>query len=233
MLFRFLALSSVLVLASCGYAIETQTQDIRIETPGAENAVCYMFVDDLKYKVRPPQTMKVTKSRADLVVDCMAPGNRRQKVIIKPTASKFAYPEAPLILPLAWDLVSSSAFVYPSLVTVDFTYAQISPEALPAQNRPDVKQPEEYPLEEILPGSPVLNSDKYATPMEFKPREKPNSSVGGPVSPYMVDPDASGGSDKGNLQKAATPAGIQMNPSGAPSLMTSPEPEAGAAYPGQ
>jgi hypothetical protein len=227
MFFRLLSFSSLIVLASCAYALEKHIQDVRIETPGAENAICNMYVEDLRYKVRPPQTVNISKSMQDLIIDCQAPGNRRQKVVIKPQLSGLAKAEAPLIAPFIWDVAAASAHKYPDLITVDFTYMPVKPEALPAQNRPDVKQPEEYPLEEFLPGRPRLNSDGDELPFQLQRREKPGSSIVAPdySAPYMVEEGT--GSDKGALKNATT-----YNPAGPPSRSAEPD-TVGPAYPGQ
>lgn len=165
MLKRFLLIGALASLSSCAYTLDRQIQDITVVTPGAEDAVCYMYVDGLRYKFFPPQTMNITKSRKDLVVDCLAPQNRRRKVVIEPSLSD----HAPLnvtngIIPgTTWDLASNSLFSYPDVVTVDFTSAQPMPEPLPAQNNPDIRQPEDYDLEEFTSGLPRLNSDRNAT----------------------------------------------------------------------
>lgn len=232
MLFRLLTLTSVIALSGCAYFAETQLQDIRIETPGAENAVCYMYVDGMRYKVRPPQTINVTKSLRDLTVDCLAPGNRRHKVVIKPVLSDYALAEAPLLAPLIYDVAAASSHKYPDIITVDFTYTPVRPEDLPAQNRPDVKQPEEYPLEEILPGRPKMNSDGDALPFELQRREKPGAPQPDYSAPYMVEEGV--GTGKGTLQKATTagPTSPAINPAGPPSRSSEPE-TVGPAYPGQ
>ena len=42
---------------------------------------------------------------------------------------------------------------------------------MPAHNNPDIKQPEEYELEEFLPAHPKLNSDRYAIQHELRRRQ--------------------------------------------------------------
>lgn len=229
MIFRFLSLAAVFVLSSCAYTMEKSYQDIKIETPGAENALCYIDVDKLRYRVHPPETLSITKSKADLHVDCLAPGNRRKKVIIEPRFSRYGYADMALgVIPgLAWDAASNSLYKYPDIVTVDFTYAAIKPEDMPAQNRPDVKPPEEYTLEEILPGEPRMNKDKGALPVEFKKREKPGMVQGdGPVE-YMIQSGAA--PDKGALKPASRAV---INPGGAPSQPAGPV-LTGPSYPGE
>lgn len=196
-------------------------QDVTIETPGAENAVCYVYVDKVKHKIYPPGNLMVTKSEEDMIVDCLAPGNRRKKIYIEPAYSKKIYPDAIVPPALAWDIASRSIFQYPDTVTVDFTNKPIRPEPLPAQNRPDVKQPEEYKLEEKIPGRLRMNSDIDAPPAALQRRNAPTSGSSASTGPYMVDTGGSS-SDKGTLQS--------VNPSGPASRTATPS---GAAYPGQ
>ncbi len=221
MSFRPLLIASVLVLASCAYATEQQIQDVRVETPGAENAVCFMYVEGLKYKVSPPETINISKSHQDLVIDCMAPGNRRKKEFIEPTLSKKVYGDIPILPMLGWDIASQSLYKYPDIITVDFTNTPVKPEDLPAQNRPDVKQPEEYPLEEYMPGRMRMNSDRYEAPTELQRRNAP--APAGTSNQYMIETGGPSG-DKGNLKA--------VNPSGAKSSSSSAV-KAGPAYPGQ
>ncbi len=238
MLKRYLLLGSVICLSSCSYALDRQLQDITVVTPGAEDAVCYMYVDGLRYKFFPPQTMNITKSRKDLVVDCIAPQNRRRKVVIEPALSQ----HAPLnvangIIPGAtWDIASNSMFTYPEVVTVDFTSAVPMPEALPAQNNPDIRQPEEYDLEEFTSKLPRLNSDRnaVATPLARRggaPATTPEYTSGG-VGPHTGPGkpkdkgDVSGdiGSVIDGLTTSSSPPSKPAQPAGPPA----PSPAAAA-----
>lgn len=186
-----LATAALITLSGCSYFAHTALQDIRIETPGAQNAVCYMYVDGLRYKYRPPQTMTITKSKEDLVVDCVAPGNRRRKVVIEPLRDLHAKGNAVTgVLPgMAWDYASEAGFFYPELIEVDFNGAPLASEALPQHNNPDIRQPETYQLEEFTPGSPRLNEDRYAPKIPLEKRKKPSekqSYSGGQVDDSSV-----------------------------------------------
>lgn len=174
---RFLLLGSVLTVGACSYATDTSIQDVEITAPGARGSVCFMYVDGLKYKVYPPQSITVTKSKEDLVVDCLAPGNRRKKVVIEPEiADSFYGNVGNAFVGAPWDIASAAMFKYPDTVEVNFEHTPIVPEAVPAQNAPDIKQPEEYPLEEFGPSVPRLNSDLTRPPIELKRRERPTYS---------------------------------------------------------
>jgi hypothetical protein len=224
MSFRPLLLISLVALTSCAYFKEQQIQDITVETPGAENAICYVYVEGFKYKVRPPATLMVSKSSEDLVVDCLAPGNRRKKEIFEPTVSKKIYGD--MLFPpfLGWDAASRAIYKYPDIITVDFTHTPVRPEDLPNQNRPDVKQPEEYPMEEILPGEPVRNSDRYERPFQLYPRAREAPAEG--AGPYMIETTTTTIShDKGDLKSVVNPGGTASTPAAKPAT--------GPAYPGQ
>lgn len=240
MIKRYLLLGSVIMLSSCSYTLDRQIQDITVVTPGAEDAVCYMYVDGLRYKFFPPQTMNITKSRKDLVVDCLAPQNRRRKVVIEPALSK----HAPLnvtngILPGAtWDIASNSMFTYPEVVEVDFTSAVPMPEPLPAQNNPDIRQPEEYDLEEFTSGLPRLNSDRNAvsTPLLRRGGQPVEGYTTGGITPHTGPGKPKDKGDIGSVidglttsssppSKPAAPAG-PPTPAAAPATTTAPAPAA-------
>lgn len=171
----FLLLSSAIMLSACAYTFEKHIQDIEVQTPGARGSVCYMFVDGLEYRVYPPQVMNVDKSKEDLVIDCVAPGNRRKKVVIEPQiVDKFYANVGNGFIGLPFDVLSNAMYEYPSVVVVDFTNSPVRPEAPPAQNASDIKQPEEYFLEEFGPETMRLNSDRYNQSYTIKKRERTN-----------------------------------------------------------
>ena len=237
-MFRKLSLfACAAFLSSCAYTTEGSVHDLTIRTPGAQNAVCNVYVDKLRYQFFPPETRAIFRSKKDLVIDCLAPGGRRQKVVIEPQISQaanwnFMSGVAPGMM---WDYASESMFVYPNTVDVDFTNAQIVPPALPAHNSPDVRQPETYDLEEFNPSTPRLNSDKYRQEIVPKRRDPYGGfynesnvettgsglyeSGGGTIPPTSNDYHGTGG--KGDLMDV-----IQRTTGGA--VTDGGEPEGGA-----
>jgi hypothetical protein len=138
-----------------------------------------------------------------MVVDCMAPGNRRRKVVIEPSLQKHEkWNVANAGVGAVWDVASNAAFTFPDVVEVDFTSAQASPEAMPAQNNPDIPPPETHLLEEFRPGLPMMNSDRNAVPNQIQRRvplnapEKPEYTTGG-ITPHEGPGKPA---DKGDLQ---------------------------------
>ncbi|GJL84613.1 MAG: hypothetical protein DHS20C02_03880 [Micavibrio sp.] len=174
-----------LVLSSCAYVVEKTFQDVTILTPGAHGALCLVDVEGLKYEFRPPETIPVTKSKEDMIVDCRAPGNRRKVVTIESdisTLSIIGAPGAP------WDYASGAMFKYPETIEVDFRNIPATAMPLPAQNNPDIKQPEEYYLEEFRPGQPVMNSDRHVPAVQLHRRMEAEEDVYYP--PYGRESDS-------------------------------------------
>jgi len=223
---------SVVVLGACAYSIDGSVQTVKFATQGAHNAACNVYVNGLKYKVKPPQSLDIYKSKEDLVVDCMAPGNRRQVVYIKPQIeSSAAWNAATAGVGLAWDYASSALFKYPDVVEVNFTDTPVVPQSLPMHNNPDIRQPEDYLLEEFSPTSPRLNADRYQEPAQILRRGE--VSTQGDVyddGAAFSEPVFMGREGKGNLVD-------MLNPAGAPSSQPSASSDANSGpvplYPGE
>ncbi len=204
------------VLGACAYAIDGAIQDVQFVTPGANGAACNVYVEGLKYKVRPPQTINIYKSNEDLVVDCKAPGNRRKVVYIEPrieTSTAWNATNAGVGLP--WDYASQALFRYPDVVEINFTDTPVVDPPLPAQNSPDIRQPEDYILEEFSPSEPLMNKDRNAAPVEIMRRE--GSSSGSSVmvddSAAFSEPVMGGSSGKGDLMSVTQGAGVSTGSS--------------------
>lgn len=177
MTFRpFSLLAFTLVLCGgCASITDGSIQDVTVLTPGAKNAQCKLSVGSVEYVYEPPMTRSIQKSGETMMVDCWAPGNRHKVVYIKPTTSPTTmYNAANGVAPgFAWDYASKSLYYYPKAIEVDFTQTEIKPFPLPAQNQEDIRQPEDYDLEEFSPSQPRLNSDRFATTPEVRRREIP------------------------------------------------------------
>lgn len=170
--------------------------ELTVRTPGAHGAVCNVYVEKMRYKFRAPETRNIFKSKEDLIVDCMAPGNRRKKVIIKPTIADSLPWNAPIApIGVTWDYASGAMFDYPDVVEVDFTDAPARPADPPFQNMPDIIQPEDYDLEEFNPGTPRLNSDRNRSVITPRKRQ--------PGGAFGFD-DTDGLSDTGLYEGAAS-----------------------------
>lgn len=208
-----LSLSTIAMLSGCAYATDTAVQDITIHTPGAEDAVCMLYVDKVKYRVHPPQTTSIFNTKEDLRVDCLAPGNRRKEVIIPPTISDKAIGNiATAGVGYAWDYASGALYNYPELVEVSFIGIPIGPAFVPAQNNPDIRQPEDYRLEEFKPSQPRLNSDRDNSDVSLTRRGGTiQRTATYPAESFSENSSMTGG--KGSLQDAVESYGGAINPS--------------------
>ncbi len=186
-------LSAVLTLGACAYSVESSSQDITFLTPNAQNAKCYVYVNKLKYQVFPPETLNIKKSSKDMEISCYAPGNREIKMIVPAKMSKRAIWGGPA--GMAWDYASQSLYYYPSVIAIDFSHEELKPNALPSYNNSDIKQPEEYDLEEFRPSQPRMNYDKHKIDIPILRRGESIESV---YSEEVEENQSSGG--KSDLQ---------------------------------
>lgn len=229
--FRIFALLSALCLSACAYTFETAIQDLTVETPGAQNAICYVYVDGLKYKFYPPQTINVKKSNSDLLVDCIAPGNRFVKATFPVEGSDLAIGNVVTgVVPgLAWDAASGALWKYPDVLLIDFRNVKPSLMPLPAHNNSDIGRPEDHKLEEFLPSEMRLNSDldRVHEPLRKKEIAPPKGKYG---TDYLKVDDG-----KDNKSNPPTiPSKDIINPSAAPTPQTPAANSAPAPlYPGQ
>ncbi|MGB0719249.1 MAG: hypothetical protein ACPGRX_02180 [Bdellovibrionales bacterium] len=209
----FICFILTLYVSGCAYVLDGAHQEVTIKTPGANGAVCYLYVEGLRYEMYPPQTRTIFKSKDDLVVDCLAPGNRRKTVYIESAISE----NAPLNIGTGgagavYDFASGAMFKYPAIIEVDFTHAAVRPEPLPAQNQPDIRQPEDYPLEEFLPSAPRLNSDRSKTPVTLQKRATAVEVETNAGDSFAEPADL--GHGKGDLQSVLDTYGSSIDPSG-------------------
>lgn len=208
MMKKSLLLISLLSLGACAYAIDDSIQDVKFVTPGAQSAACDVYVEGLRHRVKPPQTINLFKSKEDMVVDCKAPGNRRKVIYIKPSIEKSAiWNVANAGVGLPWDYASAALFRYPDVVEVNFKDTPLTDQPLPAQNNPDIRQPGDYRLEEFSPSAPRLNEDHEAQPVEILRRESMAQSTSGAYSDSSAfsEPSYTDGG-KGDLMDAMNPA---------------------------
>lgn len=151
------------LLSGCAYTQDQSYQDLTIETPGAANTICHVTIDKLKYVFYPPEKQTVIKHGKPMEVACLAPGNREKTILVEAGIEKSTWNNFIAgggLLGVGWDRASNAIFTYPETVYVDFNDVPTTSMPLPHHNNPDIKQPEEYKLEEFLPSAPLMNRDK-------------------------------------------------------------------------
>ncbi len=159
------------VLSGCAYTLDKPVQDITVTTPGAIGATCYAYVDGFRYKIMPPATLSVSRSREDLIITCKAPGNRDRRVVIEPElASSFILNASNLMLGAPVDELSGAKYSYPDNIQVSFEYTDEKAYERPLYERQKTKIPDSQGLEEIDNSVPRLNRDLGRPPVDLKRR---------------------------------------------------------------
>ncbi|MCB1556716.1 MAG: hypothetical protein KDJ15_05320 [Alphaproteobacteria bacterium] len=159
-LFMFLPL---LFLSACSTVLDRSQQVISVETPGAQEALCTLENRDMKYKVRAPKTLTITKSAKPLHVRCIAPGNREAQTVITPktTDSIFLNTANGIVPGMIVDRHTAAMYEYPAVISVDFSQIAASPMPLPAYQQLLNDNPNLIELEEFRAGRSALQRDRY------------------------------------------------------------------------
>ena len=170
-----------IMLTACATLADSQTVDMTIETPGAENAKCTLENKNQKYIAYTGQTLTIMKSPDDLVVRCMAPGNRNKTVLVKREVNKWVVYNVAngFVLGAAYDYFSRGAFDYPNLVTVDFTSEPVIAYDPPNYESIDmIGGNHKGALEYRGPATPVTEQDRYNTPHILQKKTQSYSDFG-------------------------------------------------------
>lgn len=172
------------LLSACSSAVTGQTQPITILTPGAENAECSLYNEDMRYLVRAGETREINKSDHDLVVECNAPGNRQRIVVVESQLEPATLLNASnAIVPgVAYDHFSRGLYTYPEVVTVDFTGMQASLYPLPDYMSDDLRDADFGDPENMGASTPSLPSDEYDIKPMIRKKDIGASSITG--SPF-------------------------------------------------
>lgn len=210
-----LLLSCFVFLGACSTVLEGPIQPIRIETPGAKDSVCYLENDKARYKVMPPQTVKITKFDDKFNVNCFASGNRKKSIEVDPKVSDNVYYNvANGVAPgLATDYFTSSMYESPELIVVDFTGMSPNLYPLPDYHHDILQNPTIFQYEEFRPGMPALQSDRYHEDYDLKKTDRAISALQSKAEPYAPYSDGSsssapatrGSSDADGLTRSMNP----------------------------
>jgi hypothetical protein len=227
-LFKFLALGAVVVTAAaCAYTMDKEFQELTVRTTGAQNSVCDVWADNIRYKFHPPETRNVKNSKQDLVIHCYAPGNRERKVVIKAEYSDYKYRNLLTgVLPGVFvDYTSGALFTYPSVVDIDFSHISPSMMPPPQHNNLDILDHEQFHLEEFRPGSPQLNSDRYRTEQPLLRRVRPGSELDSySASGFTGDATSGGLDEKSDLMRVINNLSDELDPSDPPTPVLEMQP---------
>ena len=172
----FIPLASVALLSSCATAVDYQTQNMTIRTPGAENAKCHVQNEAMKYTIYTDETVEIMKSPHDLVVSCMAPGNRQQTVHVKREVNDWVIANVAngFVPGAAYDYFSRGAFEYPETITVSFVGMPVREYPLPDYMSDDLKDNHKYGRVEYMgPDTVITEKNKLNKPVVLEEKENP------------------------------------------------------------
>lgn len=169
-----LSFCAVFLLASCSTILDRSTQEMRVETPGAEGAMCYLKRPGMLQKVYPPQTVRLTKTSDDIEVRCLALGNREKTIMVEAMMSSNVMLNISngFILGALYDYDTGALFKYPEVVRVDFTGTEVSAMPLPDYQKMLLKNPMLQDMEEFRPGKSALQRDRYNEPVTLEKTER-------------------------------------------------------------
>jgi hypothetical protein len=165
MIRQIIAVSSLIALSACASAVNGSVQEVSFYTTGADAAICYIEQDGYRQRIWVPQRIHVTRSQADMIITCDAPGNRQKIVVV---GSKIN--NSPVLnawngaLPgMAYDYGTGAIFSYPDTVEIDFSDMEYAAYELPPYEHMLRDHPEVAGtgMEEFRPGSPALIRDRY------------------------------------------------------------------------
>lgn len=210
----FLLGFTCLALSACGTAIDGASQRIEVVTPGANDAVCTLENNNLKYKIYTPGAAVIPKRPGTLTVSCVADGNRQKTVVYDEKLNDTTYANVLNAgLGAAWDYETGGAFEYPEKIVVDFTGIPTSPMPKPNYDKHLSEHPELFGMEEFRPGRSALIRDKYETPYELQKREVLPGDDGAPSISGFTNSDANSGEattligdDIGTTSSSSSPA---------------------------
>lgn len=176
-----LLVSSFIVLSSCATVIDGSTQEVRVETPGAKDSICYLENDYARYKVVPPQTIRITKFKKPFKVNCHASGNRFKSIDIDPTLSDSVFFNvANGVIPgIIADDNASAMYEAPNMIVVDFSGMKPTAYPLPDYHHDILKNPSLFQYEEFRPGVPALQSDVYQGDYTLEKTDRAKAAEGG------------------------------------------------------
>lgn len=141
------------------------TQDVTLETVGAEGASCQLILGRNTYVVHPPQTVTVSKNTAPgMTVHCFAPGNR-EKVVHYDHGREDAANANILngYLPgMTYDTYTGAAYRLPERIVVDFSDVPMRPIKPPFYSYGREKKPLSEGIEDMGPDKAMLERERRA-----------------------------------------------------------------------
>ncbi len=151
---------AALSLAGCGTLATGATQKVTLLTPGAYDAQCILD-NGVGYRVRTGEVTNIMRSHHDLKVDCYAPGNRHQSLVVPNDFNDWAALDlfTGIIPGGVYDHFAGGLYEYPFTVTVDFVGVPTRGFELPEYHNKDALSPYKQSIEDYGPTTAKVPSD--------------------------------------------------------------------------
>ncbi len=181
-------------LGACASVLEGQSTEVTVLTPGAENARCLLDNGTVVVSAMTGDTVRVEKNYKDLHVTCAASGNRTVEKTIPIEIQEDTYWNVlnGIIPGTSYDIASKAVYDYPDKITINFTGLRATEYPLPEYHAYDAVKSEDVVLEEFLPGTPTLSTDRGRTQPVLR-KVDPSERAGN--NPFISNTELSGGSN--------------------------------------
>ncbi|MEM7618327.1 MAG: hypothetical protein AAF244_02975 [Pseudomonadota bacterium] len=134
--------TSLLALSACATVISGQTQEVTMRTPGAKHALCRLNTGGNLYDIYTDQTIRVNRVPHNMIIHCMASGNRERTVSMEWSGNEWGFLNvANGVVPgVTYDIIAGGAFEYPNELVVDFRGMPATAYPLPEYHNKDISQ---------------------------------------------------------------------------------------------
>ena len=160
-LFKILpAFAALYLVTGCASIIDGPTQNVTLHTPGATEAEC-ILTNGVKYRVQTGETVRIMRSRRDLVVDCYASGDRHKQLVIPSDVNAWGLTNVSngVVPGTTYDHYSGGLYTYPREITVDFVGMPTRGFETPGYQNKDAPNPYKQAIEPYAPNTPRIPND--------------------------------------------------------------------------
>lgn len=236
-----IATLTALLLTGCATMVEESSQKVNFLAVGATEVMCDIDTGTLKYRVNPPETLVIKKSRRDLNISCMAAGNRLKSMTVPSSLSGWTFGNvvAGAVIPGAlYDGESGAMFKYPEIIVIDFSDTIAQPSSMPAYHAPDTLNPsisnnvDDYGTSRLrLPGDDAVGLRRKMANLQYERDLAADQALETEREARKSSLEGGWTGDKGRSQTQASAGGDSASPSYVPPAYTPPVVDEGTAQP--
>ena len=207
-------LTALIAFSGCASIIDGPTQNLVIETPGAGEAECTL-TNGVKYRATTGETLRIMRSRRDLVVDCYASGNRHKQIVVESSFNGWGAANVTnAVVPgTTYDHLSGGLYTYPEIITVDFIGMPTRGFETPGYQNKDSPNPDKQAIEGYEATTARIPADEEYLRRGVQKRDTSvnsnpfSSGTAPPPSGDGVTPMPGENSTGGNTGSTGTPSG--------------------------